>query len=119
LAWLSFALLCFKQLPAVSFFFQSNTEIRIPFDLVRPLAIVVQLLRELNPIDFEVTTKPITAGFGQFVAGHWLPVFAENFQALQLTGCHCWLDSLGRFVRCDWIAVAGDWGGGFGAVEES
>ena len=108
---LSFDFLCFEQLPAVSFRFELLTEIRVAFDLIRPLAVVVQFLRELNPIDFQVTAEPITAGFGQFVRCHWLPVFAKNFQALQLAGRDCWLDSLGGFVACGRIAVAGDWGG--------
>ena len=115
---LSFDFLCFEQLPAVSFRFKLLTEIRIPFDLISPLAVVVQLLRELNPIDFQVTAKPIAAGFGQFIRCHWLPVFAENFKALKLPSGDCSLDLLGCFVACGWVAVAGDWGGGFGAVEK-
>ena len=82
MAWLSLALLCSKQLPAVSFRFELLAKIRIPLDLISPLAVVVQLLGKLNPIDFEVTAKPIAAGFGQFVAGHWLPEVAENLQTL-------------------------------------
>ena len=49
---LSFDFLCSEQLPAVSFRFELFTQIRIPLDLISPLAVVVQLLRELNPIDF-------------------------------------------------------------------
>jgi hypothetical protein len=52
LAWLSFALLCFEQLPAVSFRFELLAKIRIPLDLISPLAVVIQLLGKLNPIDF-------------------------------------------------------------------
>jgi hypothetical protein len=115
----SFALLCRKQLPAVSLCIKHFAQIRIAFDLVSPLAIVFELLRELNRVNFQVTAEPIAACFCQFVAGHWLPEVAKNLEALLLTGCHCWLDSLGGFVACFWVAVASDCGCGFGAVEKS
>jgi hypothetical protein len=105
-------------LPAIPLRFQPNAEIRIALNLVSPLPEVAEPLGELDAVDFQIGAKPITAGFSQFAACHWLTVFAENFQTLQLTGCNCWLDSFGCFVACYWIAVAGDWGGGFGDVEE-
>ena len=81
---LSCLLLRFEQLPAISFRIQPNTQVFVPLDLISPLAEVAKPFRKLNAIDFQIRAKPITAGFGQFVARHWLPVFAENFQALQL-----------------------------------
>ena len=50
----SFAILRSKQLPAISLRIKHFAQIRIAFDFVSPLAVVVQLLRELNRIDFQI-----------------------------------------------------------------
>jgi hypothetical protein len=114
----SFAVLCSKQLPTISLRIQPNAQVFVSLDLVSTLAKVVELLCVLHRIYFQVGAKPIAAGFSQLVRCHWLTVFAENFEALHLTSIDCWLDSFGCFVRCNWIAVACDWGCCFGEVEE-
>ena len=50
----SFAVLCCKQLPAVSLCIKHFAQIRIAFDFVSSLPVVVELLRELNRVNFQV-----------------------------------------------------------------
>jgi hypothetical protein len=107
-----------KQLPAVSLLIQHLTQLWISLNLVSPLTKALQLLRKLDRINLQLRTEAIAAGFCYFVACHCLPVFAENLKALQLAGGDCWLDSLGCFVRRNWVAVAGDWGGWCRSVEQ-
>ena len=90
-----------EQFPAVAFLSGTLAQILISLNLVATLPKVVELLRELNRIDFQIRAELFAAGFSQFVACHWLTVLLEDFQALHLASSYGALDSLGGFVRCD------------------